>query len=130
MKHAIAAALVFASLAAAGSTRAGDDMAEAMAFYESGHYLHARDHLRAAARRGDARAAEMLGFMYGFGSDMFPGVSRDVDAAAYWFDLAARGGRPVGRYMVCAMRRQAGSAPNRAQACFDWVADTGTPGPR
>jgi TPR repeat protein len=130
MKRSIAAALATASLAFAGNGIAGDDMAQAMEFFESGHYVHARDHLRAAARHGDARAAEILGFMYGFGPNMFPGVGRDLGAAAHWFDLAARGGRPVGRYMVCALRKHAGAPVQSAQRCFDWVAETGQPAPR
>jgi TPR repeat protein len=130
MKRTIAAALAAASLAAAGSVAAADDMAEAMQFFESAHYVLARDHLRAAARNGDARAAEILGFMYGFGSDMFPGVGRDLDASAHWFDMAARGGRPVGRYMVCALRKHTGVSVPAPQRCFDWVAETGRPAPR
>ena len=81
MKRTLAAALAAASLAVAGNGIAADDMEQAMEFFESGHYVHARDHLRAAARNGDARAAEILGFMYGFGPAMFPGVGRDLGAA-------------------------------------------------
>lgn len=130
MKRTLAAALAAASLAVAGNGIAADDMEQAMEFFESGHYVHARDHLRAAARNGDARAAEILGFMYGFGPAMFPGVGRDLGAAEHWFDMAARGGRPVGRYMVCALRKHAGAPMQSAQRCFDWVAEIGRPGPR
>jgi len=122
--------LAAASLAAASNGIAGDDMSQAMEFFESGHYVHARDHLRAAARNGDARAAEILGFMYGFGAEMFPGMGRDLNAAAHWFEFAARGGRPVGRYMACALRKHAGTPVQGARHCFDWVAETGQPGPR
>ena len=128
MKRTLAAALAAASLAVAGNGIAADDMEQAMEFFESGHYVHARDHLRAAARTGDARAAEILGFMYGFGPAMFPGVGRDLGAAEHWFDMAARGGRPVGRYMVCALRKHAGAPA--ARRCFDWVAEVGRPAPR
>jgi TPR repeat protein len=130
MKRTLAAALAAASLAAAGNVAAEDDMAQAMQFFERGHYVLARDHLRAAARNGDARAAEILGFMFGFGGEMFPGIERDLGASVYWFDLAARGGRPVGRYMVCALRKQAGAPPQAAQRCFDWVAESGRPAPQ
>ena len=130
MKRTLAATLAAASLAVAGDGIAGDDMEQAMQFFESGHYVHARDHLRAAARNGDARAAEILGFMFGFGGQTFPGVGRDLSASAYWFDMAARGGRPVGRYMVCALRKHAGAPPQAAQRCFDWVAEIGRPGPQ
>jgi TPR repeat protein len=130
MKRTFAAVLAAASLSAAGNVAAEDDMAQAMQFFESGHYVLARDHLRAAARNGDARAAEILGFMFGFGTDMFPGIGRDLDASVHWFDMAARGGRPVGRYMVCALRKQAGAPVQSARRCFDWVAETGRPAPR
>jgi TPR repeat protein len=130
MKSTIAVLLACVSLTATGSSFAGSDMEEAMVFFESGHYLNARDHLRAAARNGDARAAEILGLMLSFGSEMFPGVGRDPQAAVYWFDVAARGGRPVGRYMVCALRKQAGAPAQAARHCFDWVAETGHAGPR
>jgi TPR repeat protein len=130
MKRTLAAVLAAAALAAAGDGRAEDRMAQAMRFFESGHYVLARDHLRAAARNGDARAAEILGFMFGFGPDMFPGIGRDLAASEHWFDMAARGGRPVGRYMVCALRKQAGAPVQSARRCFDWVAETGRPAPR
>jgi TPR repeat protein len=130
MKRTIAAVLAAASLASAGNGIADDDRTQAMQFFESGHYVHALDRLRAAARNGDAGAAEILGFMYGFGGDTFPGVARDLSAATYWFDLAARGGRPVGRYMVCALRKRAGATALAPRQCFDWVAETGQPGPR
>ena len=130
MKRTLAAALAAASLAAAGNVAAQNDMEQAMEFFESGHYVLARDHLRAAARNGDARAAEILGFMFGFGGEMFPGIGRDLSASVHWFDMAARGGRPVGRYMVCALRKHAGAPPQAAQRCFDWVAETGRPAPQ
>jgi TPR repeat protein len=130
MKRTLAALLAAVSVAAAGDALAADDMTEAMQFFESGHYVLARDHLRAAATSGDARAAEILGFMFGFGSEMFPGVGRDLAAAEHWFDIAARGGRPVGRYMVCALRKHAVAPVQSARHCFDWVAETGQPAPR
>ncbi len=130
MKRTLAAALAATSLAVAGNGIAADDMEQAMEFFESGHYVLARDHLRAAARNGDARAAEILGFMFGFGSEMFPGIGRDLGASVHWFDMAARGGRPVGRYMVCALRKHAGAPAHSAPRCFDWVAESGRPAPR
>jgi TPR repeat protein len=130
MKRTISAALAAVTLAAAGGAVALDDMDQAMQFFESGHYVLARDHLRAAARNGDARAAEILGFMFGFGSDTFPGIGRDLGASVHWFDMAARGGRPVGRYMACALRKHSGAPTRPAQRCFDWVAESGQPARR
>ncbi len=130
MKRIIAATLSAASLAVAGNAIADDDMAQAELFLESGQYVLARDHLRAAAENGDALAAEILGFMHGSGPRLFPGVQQDLREAAHWFDLAARGGRPVGHYMVCALRKPAGAPVQVTSGCFDWVADTGRPGSR
>ena len=45
-------------------------------------------------------------------------------------DMAARGGRPVGRHMVCVLRNHAGAPPQAAQRYFDWVAETGRPAPQ
>jgi TPR repeat protein len=124
---AVSAALVFglhAGLAAAG------DMERAMELYERQQYRPALDHFLAAAQSGDARAQEILGFMHAFGPALYPGVARDERAAAHWFDLAARNGRPVGRYMACAISRRTQNAKLAQQHCFDWVADIGQPAPR
>ena len=116
-------------LALAGPADAAD-IEDAMYFYDAGHYVLALDRFRAAAAGGDARAQEILGFMYALGSEVYPGVPRDSRSAAYWFDIAARSGRPVSRYMACAMRRGAMGARLPHPHCFDWVVETGRPGPR
>lgn len=109
---------------------ADSDMEQAMEYYEKQNYPLARLHFIAAARSGDARAYEILGFMHAFGPAMYPGIERDYQAAARFFDLAARGGRPVGRYMSCAFSRRIQDARPLPQYCFDWIAETGKPGPR
>jgi len=106
------------------------DFDDAMLFYEQGVYVHALDRFRAAAIAGDARAQEILAFMYALGSKTYPGVPRDARAAAHWFDLAARSGRPVSRYMACVMRQENLAATARRRHCFDWVAESGRPAPR
>ena len=99
-----------------------------MGYYESGQYALAVPPLQAAALAGDPRAQEILGFMYAMGGGLYPGVPRDSDAAQHWFDLAARGGQPVGRYADCAMRRDGvRSLPPVRMKCFDWMADTASP---
>jgi TPR repeat protein len=107
-----------------------DDMEEAMRFYDGGYYVHAVDRFRAAAIAGNAQAQEILAFMYAMGSDVYPGVPHDVHAAAHWFDIAARNGRPVSRYVACAMRHEVMGAKVPHPHCFDWVAEVGKPGPR
>lgn len=102
MKRIVAAALAAASLALPGSAAAEDDMASARQFLDAGRYAEAMYSLHAAADTGNAQAAEILGFLYAHGAERFPGVERNPAAAAHWFEVAARGGRPVGRYTVCA----------------------------
>lgn len=128
-------ALLFAGLAlalalASAAAAANADLEEGMRHYENGDYAKAEHALRNASRAGEARAAEMLGFMYAFGPACYPGVAQDTRAALGQFDLAARGGRPAARYMVCALRRQARPPAGAREQCFDWVAETGQPGVR
>ncbi len=119
-----------AALSGISTAARADNMEDAMQFYDSGHYVHAVDRFRAAAIAGNAQAQEILAFMYALGSDVYPGVPRDVKAAEHWFDLAARNGRPVSRYVACAMRHGTMSTATRSRHCFDWVAEIGKPGPR
>lgn len=100
MKRTLAAALAAVLLATAGMAAAEDDMATAREFLENRLYAESLYYLRAAADTGDAQAAEILGFMYSFGPELFPGVARDPAAAAHWLGIAARAGRPAARYMV------------------------------
>lgn len=125
----VAAPLCTALLGISTPSRASD-FEDAMQFYDSGRYVLAVDRFRAAAGHGDARAQEILGFMYALGSDTYPGVPRDLRSAAYWFDIAARNGRRVSRYMACAMRRGQFAEKLPHPRCFDWVAEAGKPGPR
>ena len=128
-KCLVAAPLCVVLLGASLHARASD-FEDAMDYYDSGHYVLAADRFRAAAGHGNARAQEILGFMYSLGSETYPGVPRDLRSAAHWFDLAARSGRPVSRYMVCALRRDALGARRTRLRCFDWVGEAGKPGPR
>jgi len=124
----VAASLLFAASAAATGE---DSMQKAMEHYERQNYSLARFHFLSAAKAGDARAQEILGFMHAFGPAMYPGVDRDFAAAAHWFDLAARAGRPVGRYMACALLKRRMDSPVAVPPhCFDWVAETGQPARR
>jgi TPR repeat protein len=103
MRQVVAAALAVASLTVAGRAAAEDDMATARRFLDAGRYTEAMYSLHAAADTGDAEAAETLALLYTYGAERFPGVARDPAAAAHWFEVAALGGRPVGRYTVCAL---------------------------
>ena len=122
--------LTVACLALAPALAAAGDMERAMEYYEKQNYSLARMHFISAARAGDARAHEILGVMYALGAAVYPGVERDYPSAARHFDVAARSGRPVGRYVACALARRALDGTQRQQYCFDWIAETGRPGPR
>ena len=117
MKRTLIAVLFVSSLAAGSAVAGEDDMETARHFLDGGLYAEAIYHLRAAADTGDAQAAEILGFLHSYGGEVFPGVARDPAAAAQWFDLAARGGRPVGRYMSCALDNASGA--QAARRCLD-----------
>jgi hypothetical protein len=121
---------LFVALFGFSGTARATDLEDAMQFYDSGHYVHAVDRFRAAAIAGDARAQEILAFMYALGSEVYPGVPRDARSAAHWFDIAARNGRPVSRYLSCAMQNSAVNAKLRSRHCFDWVAEVGRPAAR
>ena len=123
-----AAAALFLGLQCVDGT--AGDMERAMQLYERQQYRPALDHFLAAAQSGNALAQEILGFMHAFGPALYPGVAADSQAALGWFDLAARNGRPVGRYMACAMAKRLRDTRVAQQHCFDWVAQTGQPAPR
>jgi TPR repeat protein len=88
-----------------GSGYCADGIEAALVAYEQGNYVDAEMKLLRAARSGDAQAQEMLGLMYAMGSALYPGVPRNLAAAAVWLDRAARGGRPAARYLHCAIVR-------------------------
>jgi hypothetical protein len=126
MSSLAALAAVLSALATADA-EAGTVFEEAMQDYERGEYVRAHIKFRIAAEMGDARAQEVVGLMYAFGPQLYPGVTQDLRAAGGWLDRAARGGRPTARYAYCALVRK--ELPARAQSwqCFDWVAETGQP---
>jgi TPR repeat protein len=127
IRFAFAIATLFAVL---GHANAADSWEQAMESYEHGNYVRAESLLRPLARGGDARAAEILGFMYAHGPALYPGVPRNLTLAIQSFDAAARGGSAIGRYMTCALQRQAGIRYPAAPQCFSWIAETGNPRPR
>lgn len=130
MKTAIAITVAGLIALGAAPAHASGVLEEALQLYESGSYVLAESRFVGLAVGGDARAAEILGFMYAHGPALYPGVPRNLILAIRWFDVAAKGGRPVGRYMACALQRQAGIRYPTPPQCFDWIAETGNPRPR
>lgn len=90
-----------------------------MEAYENGNYAAAQRMLLVEAHAGNARAQEMLGFMYAFGPELYRGVPRDLKTSWQWFDRAARSGQPVSRYMYCALARRDDQLRPVAAYCFD-----------
>lgn len=111
-----------------GVAPASATLEEAMQAYERGDYVKAQSELLVAARSGDSQAQELLGFMYAMGPELYPGTTRNLHAAAQWFDRAARSGRPAARYMHCALwRHESARPPVRDIYCFDRILQTGEP---
>jgi TPR repeat protein len=109
---------------AAGADLAGEHLDKGLLAYEQGQYVLSQTHLTAAARRGDARAQEMLGLMYMVGPQVYPGVTQDLTQAANLLDRAARSGQPVARYMYCALvRRQTLHLPTQGFCAEQRIAD-------
>lgn len=120
--------ILAATIATLGSPELGaTTFEEAMRDYERGDYIRAHTKFRLAAEKGDPRAQEVLGLMYAFGHQLYPGIAQDLRAAGAWLDRAARSGRQAARYAYCALIRK--QQPGRAQGwrCFDWIAETGEP---
>jgi TPR repeat protein len=97
-----------------------------MIAYQNGHYAIARAKLIVIAEKGDGRAQEMLGLMYALGPRTYPGVPRDQRSAALWFDRAARSGRPLARYLYCALARSEFRIQPTGWHCVDPVTEGAT----
>ena len=93
--------------------------------YAHARYVRAEGGLRDAAKRGDVRAQEVLGFMYAFGPNLYPGIPHDRHEATVWFERAARGGSHSARYMYCALTRHADTHRLRSLPCVIARADGG-----
>lgn len=114
-KHSVLAVpvcLVFAGILALpvfpGAARADDPFERAGKAYRESRYADALTQYRIAADGGNARAQEILGFMYLLGPSSYgAGVPRDRARALYWFGRAAREGREVARHMVCVLSGRA-----------------------
>jgi TPR repeat protein len=109
--------LVLAGLVALAKGAYAADFDDAMAAYERGDYVGAQAAFLAAARRGDAQAQEIVGFMYAFGPQLYAGTTRDMEAARGWFEQAGRKGRPVARYMYCTLSRSVSASAALTTDC-------------
>ncbi len=107
------------------AARADDtDRQAGLLAYEQGRYVLAEQHLRAAAARGDAQAAEIAGFMWAYGPALYPGIVRNDREALRLFDIAARDGRAASRAMACALARRLRMRPAEVPACTAPLAES------
>ena len=109
-------------LVAASAGRCGE-LEEGKRAYESGNYAAAHRTLLLAAGSGDAEAQELVGLMYAFGTELYPGVPRNEVASRQWLDRAARSGRPAARYLYCGIARGARVRAALAFYCFDRLSE-------
>jgi TPR repeat protein len=73
-------------------------------------------HLLAAARQGDAEAAEMLGTMFESGA----GVRRNEAEAAYWYGRAAQAGRRQAQYAYAQFLESGTGITKDEKAALEW----------
>lgn len=107
---------IFGALALPGAALADDPLERGIKAYHDSKYQDAITQFRLAAEGGNARAQEVLGFMYLHGPNFYgAGMPLDRDQAIHWFGRAARGGREVAQHMLCVLSGQpANTVVNRA----------------
>ena len=119
VRRLLSAVLVFTGCAVSPTAHAGaPGIDQAMDDYAHARYVKAEGGFRAAAELGDVRAQEILGFMYAFGPDVYPGIAYDRHEAAVWFGRAARAGSESAQYMYCALTRHAVTYRLRSAPCL------------
>jgi TPR repeat protein len=117
-KRLVCAFLITAACAAGFTARAGaPGFEQAMDDYAHARYVRAEFGFRAAAELGDVRAQEILGLMYAFGSDLYPGIPQNRHEAAVWLERAARGGSDSARFTYCAITRHPVTYRLRSAPC-------------
>lgn len=84
----------------------------------------ADSHLLAAARAGDAEAAEHLGVMYETGS----GVRRSEAEAAYWYGRAAQAGRRQSQYAYAQFLENGSGITKDEAAALHWYLSAASQG--
>lgn len=118
LRRLLSAVLVSAGCTVSPTAHAGaPSIDQAMEDYAHARYVRAESGFRAAAEQGDVRAQEILGFMYAFGPDVYPGIRYDRHEAAVWFGRAARAGSESAQYVYCALTRHAVTYRLRSAPC-------------
>lgn len=105
-------------------TWGGGAVDAAMQAYDKGHYAEALKRFETAAQGGDARAQEVLGFMYLNGKALYgDAIPWDRQRAIYWFRKAAQQQREVAQHMLCVLTGQPGETVTRRSRCISKAAE-------
>jgi uncharacterized protein len=115
----LSALLLVVLLAGAGTIRAADadGLTRGTAAYSRGDYVRAVKELSPLARRGNAQAMALLGFMYehGFGAPQF------YDAAADLYARAAAQGNPFAQSMLGLMYDKGHGVAQNVVLAYKWL---------
>jgi len=118
----LAVGLVTAALLGTGSATAApaavdeSTVAEAVSHYDGGRHAQALALFLPAAEAGSLSAQYHLGLMHARGE----GVSRDLSAAAGWFERAARGGHNHAQFILGHMYSRGEGVPRDLSRAHMW----------
>jgi TPR repeat protein len=106
------------------ATWGGGTVDAATEAYENGNYAEALKRFETAAQGGDARAQEVLGFMYLNGKALYgDAIPWNRERAVYWFGKAAQQQKEVAQHMLCVLTGQPGETVTRRSRCVPRGAD-------
>jgi uncharacterized protein len=119
LRRYTSATLLVMLLVAAGTIRVAhaDGLTRGTAAYSKGDYVRAVKELSPLARRGNAQAMALLGFMYehGFGAPQF------YDAAADLYARAAAQGNPFAQSMLGLMYDKGHGVAQNVVLAYKWL---------
>jgi len=121
VRNLLLAATMFLPAHGFAADELGHTFNQALEAYERSHYADSVRLLELAAAGNDARAQEMLGFMYLYGPALYgTAVPRNIDRARHWLQKAAAAGSEPALYVLqrrsaktAALRNGGGSSPGR-----------------
>lgn len=118
IRKPVSPALLVAVLLIAGTSAVhADPVQTATAKIARGDFAGAARQLAPVAKRGNARAQVMLGFLYETGQ----GVSQAYDAASYWYRTAAEQGDATAQYLLGLAYDKGHGVPRDEVAAYKWL---------
>lgn len=85
--------------------------------FARGNYIAAAKTTIPLARRGDARAQALLGFMYEHGR----GVAQNFGLAVHWYNCAAEQGHPTAQYLLGLMYDKGRGVERSDTLAYMWL---------